>query len=108
MEADHIVPMKEITGMPGFSQLSRADQLDILNMSDNFVGLSRSANPSKGSQSFGEWLQHKGTGTPVSPALRNEYMMKEAELKRKLQEEIKRRLKAKKDSEKDKINFRDQ
>jgi hypothetical protein len=106
VEADHIVSMKQITEMPGFSQLSFADQKDILNMSENFTGLSRSANASKGDLSFSEWTHHKATGTPVDPKLREQFMKKEEELKKKIQEEINKRKKKKEDN--DNITFRDE
>ncbi|URZ18608.1 hypothetical protein [Clostridium felsineum] len=47
LEADHIVSMKEIINMPGFSQLSKSQQIEILNLKDNFVGLGKSTNASK-------------------------------------------------------------
>ena len=48
LEADHIIPIKTITEMPGFNKLSQEDQLKVLNYPDNFVGLSKIANTSKG------------------------------------------------------------
>ncbi|WP_206671189.1 hypothetical protein [Clostridium estertheticum] len=51
LEADHIVSMKVITDMKGFSQLSEQQQIEILNLKDNFVGLSKSSNASKGAKS---------------------------------------------------------
>ncbi|GGJ41873.1 hypothetical protein [Virgibacillus salexigens] len=46
-EADHIVSMKEITEMDGFSRLTREQQIEILNLKDKFVGLGKSSNASK-------------------------------------------------------------
>jgi RHS repeat-associated protein len=60
LEADHIVPMKEITQMEGFNQLSTEDQLDLLNLKDNFWGLGRSTNGSKSDQNHEEWKTYKG------------------------------------------------
>ncbi|MCB2343406.1 hypothetical protein, partial [Clostridium estertheticum] len=51
LEADHIVSMKVITDMKGFSQLSEQQQIEILNLKDNFFGLSKSSNASKGAKS---------------------------------------------------------
>ena len=48
LEADHIVSMDRITRMDGFEKLTREQQLEVLNYEDNFVGLSKSANASKG------------------------------------------------------------
>ena len=39
LEADHIVSMKEITDMEGFDLLPREQQIEVLNMDVNFVGL---------------------------------------------------------------------
>ena len=40
LQADHIVPMKTIAQMPGFSQLDETNMLKVLNNPDNYVGLS--------------------------------------------------------------------
>ena len=50
LEADHIVPMKKITCMDNFEKLTYEEQLEVLNYKDNFIGLSKSANTSKGSK----------------------------------------------------------
>lgn len=54
LHADHIVSMNEITKMEGFGKLTQKQQLEILNNEKNFVGLSETANTSKGSKSFEE------------------------------------------------------
>jgi len=56
LEADHIVPMKEIVSMPGFSKLSESQQIEILNLKDNFIGLGKSTNASKGAKNWGDWV----------------------------------------------------
>jgi hypothetical protein len=88
LHADHIVPMDTIARMDGFERLTTQQKLDILNDPRNFVGLSESANTSKGPKSFEEWTEHKASGTPVDPAFRAEMMKQEAELRILLQEEI--------------------
>lgn len=50
LEADHIVSMDRITRMDGFEKLTIEQQLEVLNYEDNFVGLSKSANASKGAK----------------------------------------------------------
>ncbi|MER2077334.1 ribonuclease YeeF family protein [Psychrobacillus psychrotolerans] len=52
-EADHIVSMKEITEMDGFNRLTREQQIETLNLKDNFVGLGKSSNASKRAHSLG-------------------------------------------------------
>ncbi|UYZ62613.1 hypothetical protein [Hymenobacter weizhouensis] len=59
MHADHIVPMDKITQMDDFDKLTEAQQIAVLNYEKNFVGLSETANTSKGSKSFQEWTEYK-------------------------------------------------
>ncbi len=90
LEADHIVPMKTITQMEGFDQLSEADQLRVLNSRDNFVGLSKTANTSKGSKSYADWTEYKKEGVSVDPAFRQRMMQREQESAVELQNYINR------------------
>ena len=41
LEADHIMPLKEITERSGFDQLSFEDQKAIANLEENFMGLGK-------------------------------------------------------------------
>lgn len=41
LEADHIMPLKEITEHSGFDQLSFEDQKAIANLEENFMGLGK-------------------------------------------------------------------
>jgi len=72
LEADHILSMERITTLDGFGLLSDADKLLILNFPDNFIGLSRSANASKGGASFADWLIHRTSGLSVDPLFRSQ------------------------------------
>ncbi|MGE7901686.1 hypothetical protein ACQKOI_24855 [Bacillus paramycoides] len=47
LEADHIVSMDKIASMDGFGNLTKKQQLEVLNNSENFTGLIKSANTSK-------------------------------------------------------------
>lgn len=90
LEADHIVSMKQITKMDGFGDLTEANQLKVLNNPDNFAGLSKSANTSKGEKSFSEWATY-GSGAnkiDVNPELRQEMIERSNELTPKLQNQI--------------------
>jgi hypothetical protein len=62
LEADHIVSMKEITKMPGFETLTKAKQVEVLNLRDNFLGLGKSTNASKGAKTWADWAGHKKLG----------------------------------------------
>ena len=84
-EADHIVSMDRITRMDGFDKLTREQQLELLNYRDNFEGLSKSANTSKGSKTYEEWTMYKKEGIPIDPEFRASMIAKEQELSRTLQ-----------------------
>lgn len=62
LEADHIMPLKEITEQPGFDKLSFEDQKAVANLSENFMGLGKSTNASKGAKPVSEWTGHSKLG----------------------------------------------
>ena len=62
LEADHVVPMKQIVEMPGFNQLSDVDKVAVLNLRENFMGLSKASNASKGAKTYAEWMGHSKLG----------------------------------------------
>jgi hypothetical protein len=74
--------------MEGFEKLTRRQQLAILNNPDNFIGLSASANASKGARSFSEWTTHQASGTPVNPVFRERMIARERVLEVQLQRQI--------------------
>jgi len=88
LEADHIVPMDKITRMDGFGKLTLEQQVKVFNNPENFVGLSKAANTSKGSKAFEEWTMYKKENIPVDPVFRENMMKKAAELEGKLQKQI--------------------
>lgn len=66
LQADHIVSMDRITRMEGFEKLTFEQQVEILNMEENFVGISEAANKSKGPKSYKEWEYYKpGTSEEI-------------------------------------------
>lgn len=91
-EADHIVSMKEVTEMDGFNRLTREQQIEILNLKDNFVGLGKSSNASKGAHSWADWKGHSKMGeVPVN--VRMEMLEKEKQAREALKVAIEERLK---------------
>ena len=62
LEADHIVSMKEITDMEGFDLLPREQQIEVLNMDVNFVGLGKPTNASKNAKDWSTWPGHPKYG----------------------------------------------
>lgn len=61
-EADHIMSLKEITEQPGFDKSSFDDQKEIANLKENFMGLGKPSNASKGSKPISEWSGHSKLG----------------------------------------------
>ncbi|MDN3388823.1 MULTISPECIES: hypothetical protein [unclassified Pseudoalteromonas] len=88
LEADHVVPMDKITRMKGFERLTLEQQKQVLNDPMNFIGLSKTANTSKGSKSFSEWIEYKKGGIKVSPEFREKMMKLETELELEIQRKI--------------------
>jgi len=93
---DHIVPMKEITQMPGFDELTPQGQLEVLNLEENFMGMDPRVNSSKGARTYGGqgeglWEGHPEFG-PIPEDFRAAMKIREAELRIRLQEEIDARL----------------
>jgi len=90
LEADHIISMDKITSMKGFDMLTLKQQKSILNDPENFIGLSKTANTSKGSKSFKEWSIYKKKGIKVSPQFKEKMIKLENELNTKIQDKITR------------------
>jgi len=61
-DADHIVPLLEVVQFEGFETLSLSDQIEILNLRENFMGLGKPSNTSKGAKSWAEWQGHSRLG----------------------------------------------
>ena len=59
LQADHIVSMNKISKMDGFEKLTSAQKVEVLNNPKNFIGLSETANKSKGSKAYSEWTVNK-------------------------------------------------
>ena len=92
LEADHIVSMKEITEMDGFSSLSDVDKVEVLNFEDNFMGLGKPTNSSKVAKTWSDWQGHSKLGD-IPAEIREKMIALEREARTKLQNEIFRRLK---------------
>ncbi|MBK2003237.1 hypothetical protein JI641_09550 [Listeria ivanovii subsp. londoniensis] len=93
LEADHIVSMDRIAKMEGFEKLTKSQQLEILNYEENFIGLSKSANTSKGSKTYAEWDTYVKENIPINFEFREEMILKEKELEGKIQQMIDNMLK---------------
>ena len=85
LEADHIVSMDRITKMEGFEKMTLKQKLDVLNYEENFIGLSKTANTSKGSKSYREWTRYVKENIPISADFKSTMIAKERELEVVLQ-----------------------
>lgn len=90
-EADHVVSMKEITEMPGFSKLSKPKRVEVLNLEENFVGLGKRTNASKGAKDWTNWKEHKELGE-VPPEVKQQMLSLEKKARNSLQKAINKRL----------------
>ena len=91
LEADHIVPMKNIVTLEGFEQLTFEQQLEVLNNPINFMGLSQAANRSKQDKTYEEWEYYKkGTKDEikVDSAFRQQMIEQEKVIAAELQKQI--------------------
>ena len=84
LAAYHVYPKKEILKLPGFTDLNKAQQSDILNDLENFQGLPKSQNSSKGSK-IG-WTKYKGKDLDKKYA--DDLAKKQQENKKSLQKKI--------------------
>lgn len=92
LEADHIVPMKEIVDMPGFSQLSREQQIEVLNLKYNFIGLGKTTNASKGAKNWSDWQGNSKLGE-IPSDVRSRMLELDATAREALMKAIEERLK---------------
>ena len=88
LHADHIVSMEKIARMEGFEALSKSQQVLVLNNPENFIGLSETANTSKGSKSFSNWTKYVKGNINVNPAFRLRMMEREINVEKILQKQI--------------------
>ncbi|PGM95072.1 WXG100 family type VII secretion target [Bacillus cereus] len=91
LEADHVISMKEITEMEGFDTLPREQQIEVLNMDENFVGLGKQTNASKGAKDWSTWPGHPRYGE-VPENIRMEMLEHEVAAREALRKSIKERL----------------
>ncbi|NPC91235.1 hypothetical protein HOO54_02935 [Bacillus sp. WMMC1349] len=88
LHADHIVSLERIARMEGFETLTYNQQKEIANFVENFIGLSETANKSKGPKSYVDWDIYKIGNIPVNPVFRKKMIVKEKELEIKIQKMI--------------------
>ena len=84
LSADHVFPKKEIKELPGFDKLTREQQAEVLNNLDNFQGLPKSQNSSKGSKL--DWDTFKGE--PLDADYASDLAQRQQDLQQQLQGQI--------------------
>ncbi|MDE7321950.1 MAG: hypothetical protein K2N73_04345 [Lachnospiraceae bacterium] len=82
--------MKFIATLDGFDKLDFDQQLEVLNNAKNFLGLSETANKSKGPKTYFDWLKYKAGDIDVDNAFRNSMIIQEKIIERALQGQIDR------------------
>lgn len=91
LQADHVVPVREIVDMPGFSRLDWEDQMAIADWRNNLRAVDARVNASRGDTSWSEAFPQRGTYTPDALQRIADY---EEQMRQELQQEIDRRLRA--------------
>jgi hypothetical protein len=89
LQADHVVPLREIVDMPGFSRLHWEDQVALANYERNLLAVDGRVNASRQDRSWAEKFSLRDTYD--NAALRRIIEREEA-LRQELQAEINRRL----------------
>lgn len=90
--ADHIVSMKEITQMEGFSRLTTEQQAKILNDPENFMVMEKNVNSSKQDKTWSEWEGHPDFDPhplPKNHPVREKMIGEEARIRGQLRQKIK-------------------
>jgi uncharacterized Zn-binding protein involved in type VI secretion len=96
LHADHVYSMERLVEIEGFSDLTYSNQLKVLNNPENFVGLSETANTSKGSKPYSEWTEYKKGKIKVDENFRQRMMAREKEVEPILRQQIQDLLKTQK------------
>ena len=71
--------------MEGFEKLTLKQKLDVLNYEENFIGLSKTANTSKGSNSYSEWIRYVKANIHIPEDFKSAMIVQERELEVVLQ-----------------------
>ena len=71
--------------MEGFEKLTLKQKLDVLNYEENFIGLSKTANTSKCSNSYSEWIRNVKENILISADFKSAMISMERELEAVLQ-----------------------
>lgn len=89
---DHIYPLKSIAEEPGFDSLTPKQQLEIAELTKNYMPLSEGANSSKGGRTMEEWFKTP-EGNKISPKFRKLLIEIQAEARVHVQEQIQEMIK---------------
>lgn len=88
LQADHIVSLKKISQMKNFEKLTAEERIQIANFKDNFIGLTKTANTSKGSKTYKEWTHYVKENIKIDSTFREKMIIKEQELEKIIQAKI--------------------
>ncbi|GGA88555.1 eCIS core domain-containing protein [Puia dinghuensis] len=90
LSPDHIYPVSKIEKLPGFNELSRAQQVEVLNLKENLMGIDLAVNESRKDRS---WAEYEGLGgKEIDPKVRKELIRREDIAKKIVENAIAERL----------------
>ena len=85
--ADHLIPVRRLYDIPGFSELDRQTQIRIADDPQNIIATTPMENASRGSRTFAEY-PGLADGTPLDPGYRDMRIAQEAEVYPHLVEQV--------------------
>jgi hypothetical protein len=91
LQADHIVPVREIVDMDGFAELTWQQQKAIVDMKENLIAMDSAANASKGDRSWRSW---KAASRFYEQASIDQMIAEEARVRELIRDAIKAKLPA--------------
>ncbi|HEY8794127.1 MAG TPA: DUF4157 domain-containing protein [Gemmatimonadaceae bacterium] len=89
LQADHIVSVREVADMEGFSKLTWKEQKAVVDMKDNLVAMDRAANASKNDRTWATWPQASNFYDPDTIA---QMVKREAEVRAAIRKAIEEKL----------------
>ena len=90
---DHVVPFDRIVQMDGFNQLSsRTQQLEVLNLRQNFMPQNMRMSSSKSNRTMRDWFDNTPLGRTIPPDRHDDLLRREATALSAIREAIEERL----------------
>ncbi len=91
LSPDHVVPLNEIVQMPGFNKLTYEQQLEVVNLKENIMGIDPRVNSAKQDTPWSQFRGHSELGS-IDPKIRVQLIQAEKDARAALEKAIKARL----------------